>query len=421
MARCLVTAAALLAAAAGAADAPAVCVAAAAVLDGPIRGMNIGGWLVLESWLYPRWYSQWGVECDVGEGPFIARLRAKGIDPVRVMNSLWDGWLQYSDLAALAAAGITHVRIPVGYWIVGAEHLRPGDPPFLPGGWPYLERALGWARSLGLQAVVELHAAPGSQNGLEHSGAKGPIDWTRGDNIRRTIDVLAALAVKLGAVNAQPATAGVVVGLGLLNEPWTPFVGGPVSMDTYKQFVADATGAVRAAGWGLQVHYSDGWNLQWDGWRDFLPGSNMVMDRHMYRAFAGPGTLPPRPEVLVELTCTADTQLVDSATAPHPLVVGEWSLAPPAWLAAAAGFTYPFTDGARAFHRRWAVSQWQAYNAWAYNPTRRVKGGYFWNFKAETPQDGTPWAAEWSYLTGVIDDYVPRSIPGAVAAGERVC
>jgi hypothetical protein len=32
-----------------------------------------------------------------------------------------------SDLATLAAAGVTHVRIPVGYWIMGPQFLLPGD------------------------------------------------------------------------------------------------------------------------------------------------------------------------------------------------------------------------------------------------------------------------------------------------------
>lgn len=412
----------LRAAAAACAAAAALCAAASPLLPSEqVRGVNLGGWLVLESWLYPAWYAAHDVPFDVGEGPFIRGLLAQGKDAGAVMHSLWDGWLQRSDLAALAAAGVTHVRIPVGYWILGAEFVRAGDPPFLPGGWPYLERALGWAKALGLRAVVELHAAPGSQNGLEHSGARGRIGWADGDNVRRTVDVLAALAARLVALNAQPATAGVVTGLGLLNEPWTPFVGGPVPMELYRAFVADATAAVIAAGWTREVWYSDGWNLQWPGWRGFLPHlPQMTMDRHVYRAFEPPGSLPPQPAALLELTCTADARLADSGASPHSLVVGEWSLAMPAWLAAANDVRFPFTDSWQAFHRAWFVAQSQAYNAFGFDPARHVRGAVFWNFKAETPA-GEPWNAQWSYLTGLRDGYIPRSVPDSVAAGERVC
>ena len=58
------------------------------------------------------------------------------------------------------------------------------------------------------------------QNGLEHSGRKGPIDWDKGDNVQRTIDVLYALAQRLNGVNGAPETAGVVEGIELLNGPY---------------------------------------------------------------------------------------------------------------------------------------------------------------------------------------------------------
>lgn len=259
-----------------------------------VRGVNLGGWLVLESWMYPNFYSQYGIPGDIGEGPFIAALRGKGVDPVPVMQGFWDGWLQYSDLQAVAAAGMTHVRIPIGYWILGEEFMRAGDPPYIAGrGWDYLLRGLTWCRELGLKAIVGLHAAPGSQNGLEHSGIKGPIGWDKGDNVARSVEVLRSLAGRLMAVNAQPETAGVVQGIGLLNEPWTYFVGGPIDPQVHKDFVQAATDAVRGAGWTgpeLQVWYSDGWNVTWGGWANFLPpasGYTMVMDRHVY--VSGPG------------------------------------------------------------------------------------------------------------------------------------
>lgn len=46
-----------------------------------------------------------------------------------------------ADLQTLKDAGVTHLRIPIGYWILGDEWLTEGEA-YLPGGWPYLERCV---------------------------------------------------------------------------------------------------------------------------------------------------------------------------------------------------------------------------------------------------------------------------------------
>ncbi len=58
-----------------------------------------------------------------------------------------------ADIAALAQGGVTHVRIPVGYWIVD---ILPTEP-FVPGGWAYLVAALAWVKQYNMSAVIDLH------------------------------------------------------------------------------------------------------------------------------------------------------------------------------------------------------------------------------------------------------------------------
>ena len=36
----------------------------------------------------------------------------------RQLNSHWNNWLIENDLQLLAQNGITHIRIPIGYWLV---------------------------------------------------------------------------------------------------------------------------------------------------------------------------------------------------------------------------------------------------------------------------------------------------------------
>ena len=59
-------------------------------------------------------------------------------------------------MATLSEAGITHLRIPIGYWLVDVIETEPFPPP--PenddeGQRYYLKRLLGWAQDLGLKVI----------------------------------------------------------------------------------------------------------------------------------------------------------------------------------------------------------------------------------------------------------------------------
>lgn len=41
----------------------------------------------------------------------------------------------------------------------------------------YFLKAIGWARKYGLRINLDLHTIPGSQNGYNHSGKQGIINW----------------------------------------------------------------------------------------------------------------------------------------------------------------------------------------------------------------------------------------------------
>lgn len=53
------------------------------------------------------------------------------------------------------------MRLPIGYW---AWDVGSGEP-FIQGQLPYLRKAVGWAANHGLKLIIDLHGAPGSQNG----------------------------------------------------------------------------------------------------------------------------------------------------------------------------------------------------------------------------------------------------------------
>jgi len=83
-----------------------------------VRGVNIGSWLVTEPWMVPSLYV----------GPFKAHPSTPILDEYTLCQAMGRAWctktlaahyasfITEKDFAAIAAAGLNHVRIPVGYW-----------------------------------------------------------------------------------------------------------------------------------------------------------------------------------------------------------------------------------------------------------------------------------------------------------------
>ena len=116
------------------------------------------------------------------------------------------------DFAQIAGAGLNYVRIGLPFWAI--ETL--GDEPFLPNvAWTcvsvsikcyrftyfhvrYFLKAIQWARKYGLRINLDLHALPGSQNGWNHSGRLGQVNFLNGPmgmaNAQRSLDYIRILA-----------------------------------------------------------------------------------------------------------------------------------------------------------------------------------------------------------------------------------
>ena len=77
------------------------------------------------------------------------------------MQSHWSSWITAGDFSEMASIGINFVRIPIGYWSVTPLE---GDP-YVQGAYEWLGKAVGWAADNGIKVMIDLHGAPGSQNG----------------------------------------------------------------------------------------------------------------------------------------------------------------------------------------------------------------------------------------------------------------
>lgn len=71
----------------------------------------------------------------------------------RVLTQHWATFYTASDFQEIAAAGLNHVRIPIGYWAVNPQE----NDPYVQGQLEFFDKAVLWARAAGLKVWVDLH------------------------------------------------------------------------------------------------------------------------------------------------------------------------------------------------------------------------------------------------------------------------
>ncbi|KAJ7494713.1 glycoside hydrolase family 5 protein [Mycena galericulata] len=380
----------------------------------PVRGVNLGGWFVLEPWITPSIFNNTGNDAIVDEYTF-GQLQ----DPATALSVLqnhWATWITEDDFIAIAAAGLNHVRIPVGFWSVPLTAADTNGStsvaPYTSGAWPYLLKALQWAKQHDIHVVLDLHGAPGSQNGFDNSGQRTSTpEWSSSPaNISRTIDTLTFMATNIG---------GMVDVVELLNEPAT-FLSSTYPA-TLRQFWQDGYAAVRAAaGLGNQVMIGDGFEGV-DSWTDFLTAPsarNVLMDYHEYQIFSVP-ELNRSFDEHISFACDSMADLTNFAAKNIWTVVGEWSTAVTdcaTWLngrgvgarwdgtwftpntpfGSCDGWTGSYSTFSSAY-KTFLRQYWEVQTMMGEN----VQGWIYWAWKTESADD-------WSYQKGLEGGWIPQ-------------
>ena len=184
------------------------------------------------------------------------------------MQRHWSTWITGDDFAEIASYGLNTVRIPIGYWSI----IPINGEPYVQGAYEYLAEAIDWASANGLQVMIDLHGAPGSQNGFDNSGRRGAIDWLQGDTIAHTHAVL-------NKIRDDHASNPTVVAIELVNEPEGP----ELDMNTVRQFYDDSWGDLRDS--GVCVTFHDCF-MGVNYWEDWGAGMwNLMEDTHHYEVF----------------------------------------------------------------------------------------------------------------------------------------
>ena len=272
-----------------------------------VRGVNLGGWFVLEPWIKPSLFSEWADSTTVVDEYTYSAALGKD-EALSRLSDHWNTWITQDDFNAIAAAGLNHVRIPIGYWAVAPID---GDP-YVQGQLPILDQAIGWARSAGLKVMIDLHGAPGSQNGFDNSGKYGSVGWQQGDTVAQTITAITNIAARY--VNDND----VVTIIQLLNEPLGPVL----DLDGIKDFYNQGYVAVRDSEPNTVVCFHDAFEDFVSVWNGFTAGpKNNMLDTHQYQIFS-PDQVAMSPSDHISAACALGPKL---ASTDKWTVVGEWT------------------------------------------------------------------------------------------------
>ncbi|KAH3681846.1 hypothetical protein WICPIJ_007151 [Wickerhamomyces pijperi] len=280
-----------------------------------IKGVNLGGWFVLEPFITPSLFEAFGFDesqIPVDEYHYTQRL-GKELAQSR-LEQHWASWYSEDDFASIAGTGLNMVRIPIGYW---AFRLLDNDP-YVQGQTKYLDQALEWCRKYNLKVWIDIHGAPGSQNGFDNSGLRDHYDFQKDSNIAVLYEVLGDFFGKY----AQPQYDDVIIGLEVLNEP----LGSVLDMAKLNDFWAKGYEILRETSLSQNyvihdaftaAHYFDDKFLNNQGFY------SVVVDHHHYQVFST-GELQRSIDEHVSVACEWGSEAVSEY---HWNLCGEWSAA----------------------------------------------------------------------------------------------
>ncbi len=287
-----------------------------------------------------------------------------------------------SDIAWIKQQGLNAVRLPVPHWIFSGEE-------------PYVSCAkyVDWLMDITLkhklQVVLDLHAAPGSQNGNDHSGKAGKAEWhTEPGNITKSLDVISQIAQRYCK---YPNLAGIE----LLNEP-----GSKIPNTTLKEYFRLGYERIRQyCDESIAVIISDKFDPQ--NWKQVLIGDefrNVWLDTHLYQCFSWEDK---RRKVhnSIKKAKYEWHDLITETESVRPIMIGEWSLS----------LDPKSLRGLDAYERDKAL---QAYGAAQLRSFETATAWFYWTYKTE---DIGTWNLRDSVQRGWIDmrgDY-PLSSRGA--------
>ena len=163
-----------------------------------LKGINIGGWLMMEGYMLGG--------RNIAEHIFKKELRRRygKNTPAQFTKNFRNSYFTEEDIKRIKKLGFNCVRLPFNYRIIEEK-----------GGLKYLQNIVKLFAKHKLYVILDMHAAPGSQNIDWHSDSDGrALFWEDGKNRSKYLSLWKTLA---GAFKNEDMIAGYDV----MNEPVT--------------------------------------------------------------------------------------------------------------------------------------------------------------------------------------------------------
>eukprot|EP00931_Biecheleriopsis_adriatica_P017976 TRINITY_DN12713_c0_g1_i1.p1 TRINITY_DN12713_c0_g1~~TRINITY_DN12713_c0_g1_i1.p1 ORF type:complete len:604 (-),score=119.71 TRINITY_DN12713_c0_g1_i1:26-1837(-) len=344
-------------------------------LADPWRGVNLGGWLLLEPGpSYPLFTqhlqpdkSQARCEWDLMKVLEKKLGKKRAADVIRCHR---DSHTTKDDFKRVRESGLNAVRVPFGYWIVTEP--RPKEPYVGPA-LKYLDLAVDWAEECGLQIVLDLHGCPGGESPEAPCGRRqrpeSRWNWKHWD-FASSLNILEFVAKRY-------ASRSCVTGVAVCNEP-----SGEVPAKALISYYSRAVDRIRKAGMSASsvavilpiFQRPEGEDSFVQRWTRETQGRhrNVCFDVHCYHCFEHFHGY----SFAEQLRATEENQQMLQK---HPMVVGEWGLC----LGRATWCTCGDMEEDTVISM-FAAQQMEAFK-------QASHGSFFWNWK-EAPEE-----KEWNY------------------------
>lgn len=364
-------------------------------MDEKIRGVNLGNWLVLEKWMEPENFAG----TDAEDETWLARKLPRE-ELERRLKKHRDTYITSKDFAYIKTKGMNTVRIPVPYFIFGDVK------PFI-GCIEYLDKAFEWAEEFGLKILIDLHTAPGGQNGYDNGGITGVCRWHKDPAyVRFVINVLMRLAYRYGEHDK-------LFGIEVLNEPisWSVYMTSPTRGKAADPAEVRNSGHVpfaflttfyKTVYWNLRkilplykaIVFHDGFRLH--NWNCFFRRNefrNVYLDAHIYLSAMENFTKIHDP-LMYKAYLGMDKVRLKLASKSVPVLIGEWCINN-----SYAG-DMPEKGLAPEEYKKEQAKRYRRVAKMELETWRNTEGWFYWNYKLfRDPKDyeREPWKESWDF------------------------
>ncbi|KAF8339924.1 glycoside hydrolase superfamily [Cantharellus anzutake] len=386
-----------------------------------IFGVNLGGWLALEPFITPAFFEKYNGTVDEWTLSLAMDADTASGGSRKQLEEHYKTFITEQDFAEIAGAGLGWVRIPLPFWAIEVRN----NEPFLEGvAWQYFLKAVKWARKYGLRINLDLHTIPGSQNGYNHSGRIGQINFLMGPmgiaNAQRALDYIRIITEFI----SQPEYSNVIPFFGFINEPRTK----NITVDVISHFYLETHDMIRnitgyGTGNGAYLSIHDGFTGV-GSWSGYMRGADrLVLDSHPYFAFGSAVDARPLAEQVYK-PCTAWARGFNKSMIDFGITIaGEWSLSfndCGKWVNF-VGYgtrwegTYPGSTKVYGNCSDW--TNWPAFNTttkqellqFALSSMDSFPHWFFWTWKiSNSSLTGKVEAPMWTYKLGLDQGWLPK-------------